>query len=54
MSRRELSRAELLSILRAEVDERLAAARTYEGAGHLDEAQRLRAEAAVIEAYIAG
>jgi hypothetical protein len=52
--RRELSRAELLSILSAEVNERLSAALTYEGAGRHDDAQRLRAEAAVIEPYVAG
>jgi hypothetical protein len=43
--RRRLSEAEVSRILQAEVSERLAAARDYDGSGHPARAQRLRAEA---------
>jgi uncharacterized protein YqeY len=39
-------------LVRAEVDERLEAAATYDSAGQSSRAARLRAEAAVIGAYL--
>jgi uncharacterized protein YqeY len=43
--RRDLGDAEARAILRAEIEERLAAAADYERAGHGDRAARLRREA---------
>jgi uncharacterized protein len=43
--RRDLSEADARAVLRAEIEERLAAAADYERAGHGDRAARLRREA---------
>jgi uncharacterized protein len=43
--RRRLSPAQVAAIVRAEIDERLAAAAQYQTAGHADRAARLTAEA---------
>ena len=52
--RRHLSAADLEQIVRAEVSERLLAARDYERAGHADWARRLRSEASVLMLAAAG
>jgi uncharacterized protein YqeY len=52
--RRRLSDDDVSSIVRAEVAERQAAARDYERAGHADRAGRLRHEADVLAAALAG
>ena len=49
--RRELSDAEIRSLLRAEVDERLAAARQID-TSHTERAATLRAEAAVLSGLL--
>lgn len=51
--RRELTAAEVVRIVRAEVAERVAAAGEYERCGHSARADRLRAEAAVLSRYLA-
>jgi uncharacterized protein YqeY len=48
--RRSLSEADVGQILRAEISERLVAARDFENRGHPDRAQRLRGEAGVLTA----
>jgi uncharacterized protein len=48
VARRELSDTEIRDLLRAEVDERLAAAHQLIGGGHTERAATLRAEAAVL------
>jgi uncharacterized protein len=48
--RRRLSEADAAAIVRAEIDERQAAAADYERAGHGDRAARLRREAEVLAA----
>lgn len=48
VARRELSDAQIRDLLRAEVDERLAAAEQIAGGGHMERAGDLRAEAAVL------
>jgi uncharacterized protein YqeY len=50
--RRVLTEAEAAAIVRAEVADRLAAAHDYEQVGRLDRAERLRAEAAALGAYV--
>ncbi len=52
--RRELSEDEVAGIVRAEVAERRAAAVEYQDAGHHDHATRLRAEADILAAHLAG
>lgn len=54
VNRRELSPMELAAILRNEVDERLAAAAEYERLGRLEQAARLRSEAAALQPYLTG
>lgn len=48
VARQELSDAQIRELLRAEVDERLAAAQQFISGGHPDRAAALRAEAAVL------
>src|SRR6185312_12925173 len=48
VARRELSDAQIRGLVRAEVDERLTAARDFTAAGHTERAATLRAEAAVL------
>ncbi len=45
VARRELSDADVRRLVRAEIDDRRAAARVYERAGHPERAQRLDTEA---------
>lgn len=52
VARRELSDAQIRDLLRAEVDERLAAAEQAAAGGHADRADILRAEAAVLTASL--
>ncbi len=51
--RRTLSEDDTIHIVRAEVEERAAAADGYERAGRSERAERLRAEVAVLEAVLA-
>jgi uncharacterized protein len=53
VERRALTPAEVETIVRGEVAERRAAAHAYERAGQSGRAQRLRAEAEVLSAYLA-
>ena len=48
VARREVSDAQIRELVRAEVDERLAAAEQVAGGGHTERAATLRAEAAVL------
>ena len=48
VARRELSDAQIRNLLRAEVDERLAAAQQFTNGGHPERAAMLRAEATVL------
>jgi uncharacterized protein len=50
--RRELTEADVRSIVEREVRERADAAREYAGLGREDHAQRLRAEAEVLRRYL--
>ncbi|MEV6306843.1 hypothetical protein AB0M02_46120 [Actinoplanes sp. NPDC051861] len=52
VARREQDEAEIERIVRAEIDERLAAAGEYDGLGRPDEAARLRAEARALETQL--
>jgi hypothetical protein len=52
-ARRELTDDEVAAIVRAEVDDRRAAAADYEAAGHPDRAARLSAEADALDAHLA-
>lgn len=54
VARRELTEAEILALLRAEIDERIGAATQFSAGGHADRAARLRAEAAVLDGLLAG
>lgn len=53
VARRELTDAEVLALVTAEVDERMAAAAVMTGHGRADEAQRLHAEADALRAVLA-
>ena len=50
--RRVLTEADVARIVRAEVAEREAAARGYDGAGRPERAERLRAEAGILVAHL--
>lgn len=52
VARRTLDEAEVLRVVRAEVDERQVAAADYERLGRADHAARLRAEAAAIATHL--
>jgi uncharacterized protein len=52
VERRRLTTAEMEAIVRREVAERRAAARAYEGVGQSRYAERLRAEADLLGAYL--
>jgi uncharacterized protein len=52
VARRPLTPWEIEETIRAEVVERQIVARIYEGAGQLDQAERLRREAQVLNAYL--
>jgi uncharacterized protein len=52
VARRPLTAWEIEETIRAEVVERQMVARIYEGAGQLDQAERLRREAQVLNAYL--
>lgn len=52
VERRQLTEDDLRGIVRAEVDERAAAALEYERVGRTDLAQRVRAEAEVLGRYL--
>ncbi len=52
--RRELTPGDLATIVQAEIDERQKAAAAYRAAGHVDEAERLQAEARIIGAIARG
>jgi uncharacterized protein len=54
VERRRLTEAQVVAIVRAEVADRQAAARDYEQAGHRRHAERLRAEAGILGAYLDG
>ncbi|MCK8437545.1 hypothetical protein G3I77_32475 [Streptomyces sp. D2-8] len=53
-ARRELSERDVLHVVRAEADERLAAADHLTTPAHADRAARLRAEAAVLLRFLDG
>lgn len=46
--RRVLTETEMVAVVEAEIAERESAARTYDGLGRRDEAERLRSEAAAL------
>jgi hypothetical protein len=52
VDRRELSEADVVAIVRAEIADRDAAAREYDALGHPDRAADLRAQAAVLSAQL--
>lgn len=52
VARRQLSAHDVIEIVRAEITERLAAAAEYRRLGRKDEADRLGAEAAVLESQL--
>jgi uncharacterized protein YqeY len=52
--RRRLTPGEMEQLLRAEVADREAAARTYEQAGQAEQAARLRTEARILGSYLDG
>lgn len=52
MARRQLGERQVRDIVRAEIDDRLAAAAQYEHAGHADRAATLRAEADVLQRQV--
>jgi len=52
VERRQLTDSDVREILLAEIGDRLGAAETYEGAGRHDRAERLRAEADLLVAYL--
>jgi uncharacterized protein YqeY len=52
VARRPLTAWEIEETIRAEVVERQMVARIYEGAGQVDQAERLRREAQVLNAYL--
>jgi uncharacterized protein len=52
VARRPLTAWEIEESIRAEVVERQVVARIYESAGHLDQAERLRHEAQLLNAYL--
>jgi uncharacterized protein YqeY len=52
VARRRLSQAQMEEIVRAEIADRETAAAGYDHAGQLDPAERLRAEAEVLRAYL--
>lgn len=54
IARKELTAAEVQQMLRAEIDERLAAAKQYSSLGQSEEAHRLRAEVAALQPHAAG
>lgn len=54
VARRELSQQDVVQIVRAEIDERLAAAAEYHRLGRMDDARRLGAEAGVLESHLRG
>jgi uncharacterized protein YqeY len=54
VARRELTLDDLHTVLRAQIDERLAEADTYAAHGRPDAADRLRREADVLRTYLAG
>ncbi|MEV5954363.1 hypothetical protein AB0M11_11410 [Streptomyces sp. NPDC051987] len=53
-ARRELSEHDVVRVVRAEADERLAAAAQLTAPAHADRAERLRAEAAVLLRFADG
>ena len=52
VERRRLSQAQMEEIVRAEIADRETAAASYDHAGQLDPAERLRAEAEVLRAHL--
>ena len=52
MARRVLTEEQMAAIVRSEVDEREAAARSYDDAGRSERAERLRAEARVLSSHL--
>jgi uncharacterized protein YqeY len=52
VARRELSRQDMLEVVRAEIRERTAAAAEYERLGRADHASRLNAEAGVLMSFL--
>jgi uncharacterized protein YqeY len=50
--RRELSDADYVQLIRAEIEEAETAAQQYEAGGRADAAAQLRAESAVLERYL--
>ena len=52
--RRELSHDDLVGIIRGEIAEADAAAQQYDAGGQPDAAEKLRAESAVLAAYLTG
>jgi uncharacterized protein YqeY len=50
--RRALSAVEVVAIVQSDIDERVAAAGEYDDLGRMEEAARLRAEAAVLTAFL--
>jgi uncharacterized protein YqeY len=54
VARRELSLQDLVHVVRAEIAERTEAAAEYERLGRLEQASRLKAEAAVLASFLDG
>jgi hypothetical protein len=51
-ARRELTEADVIAIVRAEIAEREHAAEVYEGSGHTEKAAELRSAAAALSEYL--
>lgn len=51
-ARRELTEADVVAIVRTEIDERQQAAEVYEGSGHAEKAAELRSAAAALSAFL--
>jgi hypothetical protein len=54
VQRRTLSTTEVDQLIRAEISERLLAARDYESSGHADRERRLRSEADILTSVASG
>jgi uncharacterized protein YqeY len=52
VERRQLTEADVRALVRAEVEQRIAAAAQFDGLGRPDRAERLRAEAEVLSAHL--
>ena len=52
VDRRQLTEIEVRAVIEGEVDERMDAAAAYESSGHVQRAERLRSEAALLRDYL--